>query len=170
MAAYWPISALSVPEKLVYRFRFLAICCLACFSKTRFMLSFASRVEIAPISESLRLRNGAVGLRVNASINHTYQEPPRMMSVGIVHWLPFKFLTAFHKSLELADLAISHASAQLYSEGACICSKVQYFLGPMITFELLLYQSFIGKPLTNIDSDWMSNASNPGGILTANGQ
>ena len=48
MAAYWPISALLVSEKLVYRFRFLALCCLGCFSNTRFTLPFASRVASAP--------------------------------------------------------------------------------------------------------------------------
>ena len=39
MAAYWLISAMLVPEKLVYRFRFLVLCCLA-FSNTRFTLLF----------------------------------------------------------------------------------------------------------------------------------
>ena len=58
MAAYWPISALSVSEKLVYRFRFFALYCLACFSNTRFTLPFASRVASAPILVSLRLGNG----------------------------------------------------------------------------------------------------------------
>ena len=43
-AAYRPISALSVSEKLVYRFHFLV---LACFSNTRFTPPFA--VATAPI-------------------------------------------------------------------------------------------------------------------------
>ena len=63
MAAYWPISAMSVSEKLVYRFRFFALYCLACFSNTRFTLPFASRVASAPILVSLRLGNGVVGLK-----------------------------------------------------------------------------------------------------------
>ena len=63
MAAYWPISALSVSEKLVYRFRFFALYCLAYFSNTRFTLPFASRVANAPILVSLRLGSGVVGLK-----------------------------------------------------------------------------------------------------------
>ena len=60
---YWPISALSVSEKLVYRFRFLTLYCLACFSNTRFTLLLASRVANAPIPVSLRLGNGVVRLK-----------------------------------------------------------------------------------------------------------
>ena len=63
MAAYWPISGLSVSEKLVYRFRFLALYCLACFSNTRSTLPFASRAASSPIPVSLRLGNGKVGLK-----------------------------------------------------------------------------------------------------------
>ena len=63
MAAYWLISALSVFEKLVYHFHFLALCCLACFSNTCLMLSFALRVASAPIPVYLRLGNGVVGLK-----------------------------------------------------------------------------------------------------------
>ena len=63
MAAYWPMSALSVSEKLVYHFCFLALCCLACFSNTRFTLPFASRVASTLIPESLWLGNGVVGLK-----------------------------------------------------------------------------------------------------------
>ena len=63
IAAYWPISALSVSEKLVYHFRFLALCCLACFSNTRFTVPFASRVASTPIPVSLRLGNGIVWLK-----------------------------------------------------------------------------------------------------------
>ena len=63
MAAYWLISALLVFEKLVYHFRFLALCCLACFSNTCLMLSFALRVASAPIPVYLRLGNGVVGLK-----------------------------------------------------------------------------------------------------------
>ena len=38
IAAYWPILALSVSEKLVFRFRFLALCWLAYFSKLQHTL------------------------------------------------------------------------------------------------------------------------------------
>ena len=55
------ISVVSVSEKLVYRFRFIALCCLACFLNTRFTLPFASRVASAPIPVSL-LGNGVVSL------------------------------------------------------------------------------------------------------------
>ena len=54
-AAYWPISALSVSEKLVYRFCFFVLCWLACFSNTRFTPPFASRVATAQIPVSLWL-------------------------------------------------------------------------------------------------------------------
>ena len=63
MAVYWPISALSVSEKLVYCFRFLALYCLTCFSNTRFTLLLASQVASAPIPVSLRLGNGVVRLK-----------------------------------------------------------------------------------------------------------
>ena len=49
-------------ENLVYRFCFLALCCLARFSNTCFALSFALRVASAPIPVSLRLENGVVRL------------------------------------------------------------------------------------------------------------
>ena len=62
MAANWPILALSVSEKLVYRFHFLALCCLARFSNTRFVLPFALRVASAPNPVSLWLGNGVVRL------------------------------------------------------------------------------------------------------------
>ena len=54
---------MSVFEKLVNRFRFLALCCLAYFSNIRFVLPFASWVASAPIPVSLRLGNGVVGLK-----------------------------------------------------------------------------------------------------------
>ena len=63
MAAYWPISALLVSEKLVYHFCFLALCWLACFSSTHFTLPFASRFASALIPVSLRLGNGTVRLK-----------------------------------------------------------------------------------------------------------
>ena len=63
MAVYWPILALLVFEKLVYHFRFLVLCCLACFSSTHFTLPFALRVASAPIPVSLWLGNGIVGLK-----------------------------------------------------------------------------------------------------------
>ena len=63
MEAYLPITALSVSEKLVYRFCFLALYCLACFSNTCFMLPFASWVASAPIPVSLWLGNGIVRLK-----------------------------------------------------------------------------------------------------------
>ena len=63
MAAYWPISALSVSEKLVYRFCSLALCCLACFFNTHFTIPFALRVASAPTPVSLRLGNGEFGLK-----------------------------------------------------------------------------------------------------------
>ena len=63
IAAYWPISALSVSKKLLYRFRFLALCHLACFSNTHFTCLFASQVASTPILVSLRLGNGVVGLK-----------------------------------------------------------------------------------------------------------
>ena len=63
MNVYRPISALSVSEKLVYCFRFLALCWLACFSNTRFTPPFASRVAAAPIPVSLWLGSHIVGLK-----------------------------------------------------------------------------------------------------------
>ena len=49
--------------KLVYRFRFLALYWLACFSNTRFTPPFASRVAAAPIPVSLWLGSRVVGLK-----------------------------------------------------------------------------------------------------------
>ena len=45
-AEYWTISALLVSEKLVYRFHFLALFGLVCFSNTRFMPLFTLWVAI----------------------------------------------------------------------------------------------------------------------------
>ena len=58
-----PYSSLlsMVSAKLVYRFHFLALCWLACFSNTRFMPVFASRVATAPIPVSLWLGSRIVG-------------------------------------------------------------------------------------------------------------
>ena len=46
-----------------YRFRFLALCWLACFSNTRFTAPFASRVATALIPVSLWLGSRVVGLK-----------------------------------------------------------------------------------------------------------
>ena len=53
----------SVLACLIYRFCFLVLCCLACFSNTRLTLPFALRVASAPTPVSLWLGNGVVGLK-----------------------------------------------------------------------------------------------------------
>ena len=50
-------SALSVSEKLVYRFRFLALCWLACFSNIRFMPLFTLWVGTTPVPVFLWLES-----------------------------------------------------------------------------------------------------------------
>ena len=55
-AAYQRISALSVSEKVVYRFRFLALCWLGWFSNTCFTLRFALWVASASVLVVVRLK------------------------------------------------------------------------------------------------------------------
>ena len=57
------ISTRSVSAKLVYRFCFLALCWLACFSNKHFTPTFASRVATTPIPVSLWLGSRVVGLK-----------------------------------------------------------------------------------------------------------
>ena len=45
IAAYWPISALLVSGKLVYCFRFLALCWLACFASCNRLGSHTIRLK-----------------------------------------------------------------------------------------------------------------------------
>ena len=63
ITAYRPISALLVSEKLVYRFQFLVLCWLTCFSNTRFTPPFASQVATVPIPVSLWLGSHVVKCR-----------------------------------------------------------------------------------------------------------